>query len=137
MPTEPSLLDLNVLIALAWPQHVHHGRAHSWFAKRDGAWMTTPLTEAGFVRLSSNPSVVTERISMAEALALLSRMRGVAGHVFLPDSSSLADPAVSLAAVATSRQVTDAHLVNLSASSGARLAFARVAPGLRPLRSAR
>lgn len=122
MPTDPSLLDLNVLIALAWPQHVHHGRAHSWFATREGAWMTTPLTEAGFVRLSTNPSVVTERISMAEALALLSRMRGVAGHVFLPDSSSLADPAISLAAVATSRQVTDAHLVNLAASSGARLA---------------
>jgi len=84
--------------------------------------MTTPLTEAGFVRLSTNPSVVTERISMADALSLLSRMRGVPGHVFLPDSSSLADPAVSLAAVATSRQVTDAHLVNLAASSGARLA---------------
>jgi len=122
MPTEPSLLDLNVLIALAWPQHVHHSRAHSWFAKRESAWMTTPLTEAGFVRLSTNPSVVTERISMADALSLLSRMRGVPGHVFLPDSSSLADPAVSLAAVATSRQVTDAHLVNLAASSGARLA---------------
>jgi toxin-antitoxin system PIN domain toxin len=122
MPTEQSLLDLNVLIALAWPQHVHHARAHAWFATRQAAWMTTPLTEAGFLRLATNPAVVTERISLPDALALLTRMRAVAGHAFLPDFTSLADPAVSLAAVATSRQVTDAHLVNLAASSGARLA---------------
>ncbi len=122
MPTDSHLLDLNVLIALAWPQHVHHGRAHAWFAVRRGEWMTTPVTEAGFLRLSTNPAVVTQRISMSDALALLSRMRAVPGHVFLPDASSLADPVVSLAAVATTRQVTDAHLVNLAASSGARLA---------------
>jgi toxin-antitoxin system PIN domain toxin len=122
MQTKASLLDLNVLIALAWPQHIHFARAHAWFAVRQSAWMTTPLTETGFIRLSTNPSVVSERISMADALALLSRMRAVAGHVFLPDATSLADPVVALAAVATSRHVTDAHLVNLAASSDARLA---------------
>ena len=122
MPTELHLLDLNVLIALAWPQHVHHARAHSWFADRRGEWMTTPVTESGFVRLSTNPTVVTERLSMADALALLAATRAVPGHQFLPDASTLAQPAVSLAAVATTRQVTDAHLVNLAASSGVRLA---------------
>jgi predicted nucleic acid-binding protein len=49
-------------------------------------------------------------------------MRAVDGHAFLPDASTLAVPAISLAALATSRQVTDAHLVNLAAASGARLA---------------
>ena len=24
------LLDVNVLIALAWPNHVHHAAAHTW-----------------------------------------------------------------------------------------------------------
>jgi len=122
MPTDPHLLDLNVLIALAWPQHVHHRRAHVWFAARRGHWMTTPMTESGFVRLSTNPTVVTERLSMADALALLAAMRAVPGHQFLPDASTLAQPAVSLAALATTRQVTDAHLVNLAATSGVRLA---------------
>jgi len=26
------LLDINVLLALAWPNHVHHGPALTWFA---------------------------------------------------------------------------------------------------------
>jgi toxin-antitoxin system PIN domain toxin len=119
MTTEPHLLDLNVLIALAWPQHVHHARAHAWFGGLQGPWMTTPVTEAGFVRLSTNPAVVTERITMPHALGMLAAMRSVSGHVFLPDSSSLAVPVIALDAVATSRHVTDAHLVNLAASSGA------------------
>ena len=122
MPTEPHLLDVNLLIALAWPQHVHHERAHAWFATRTAAWMTTPVTEAAFVRLSTNPSVVTHRVSMHDALAMLAAIRGVAGHAFLPDSSTLAAPAISLLTVTSSRQVTDAHLVNLAAASAARLA---------------
>ena len=71
MPTKPHLLDLNVLIALAWPQHVHHDRAHTWFAGRTTEWLTTPITEAGFVRLSTNPAVVTHRVSMSDALGML------------------------------------------------------------------
>ncbi|HWH97831.1 MAG TPA: TA system VapC family ribonuclease toxin [Pseudolysinimonas sp.] len=122
MPTEPHLLDLNVLIALAWPQHVHHERVHAWFATLTTTWMTTPITELGFVRLSTNPSVVTHRVSMNDALAMLAAMRGVPGHAYLQDTSTLAAPVISLAALATSRQVTDAHLVNLAAASGARLA---------------
>lgn len=122
MTTEPHLLDLNVLIALAWPQHVHHARAHAWFGALKGRWMTTPLTEAGFLRVSTNPAVVTERVSMATALGMLASMRAVPGHTFLPDGSSLAGPVIALDAVATSRQVTDAHLVNLAAASGALLA---------------
>jgi toxin-antitoxin system PIN domain toxin len=122
MTSEPHLLDLNVLIALTWPQHVHHARAHSWFASLKAPWMTTPITEAGFLRLSTNPTVVTERVGMATALKMLAAMRSVPGHAFLPDASTLAAPAIALDAVATSRQVTDAHLVNLAASSGAVLA---------------
>jgi hypothetical protein len=26
------LLDANVLMALSWPYHVHHAKAHEWFA---------------------------------------------------------------------------------------------------------
>ena len=122
MTAESHLLDLNVLIALAWPQHVHHARAHAWFGSQTGPWMTTPLTEAGFVRLSTNPVVVTETITMSTALGVLSAMRTADRHEFLPDDSSLAAPQIALAALATSRQVTDAHLVNLAARSGVILA---------------
>ena len=27
-----ALLDTNVLLALAWPNHQHHAQAHAWFA---------------------------------------------------------------------------------------------------------
>jgi predicted nucleic acid-binding protein len=43
------LLDLNVLIALAWPSHVHHCLAQAWFKRhRHQGWATCPLTPTGF-----------------------------------------------------------------------------------------
>ena len=55
------LLDVNVLIALTWPNHVHHDAARSWFTEvRNTGWATCPLTEAGFVRISCNPSAVKQ-----------------------------------------------------------------------------
>lgn len=116
------LLDVNVLIALAWPQHVHHARSHAWFDSLAGQWATTPVTEAGYLRLTMNPAVVGTTVRASEALASLSALRASAGHVFLVDNSSLADPRIDLSRVASYRQITDAHLVNLAAMSGAVLA---------------
>jgi uncharacterized protein len=51
------LLDVNLLLALTDPMHVHHEQAHRWFAsKGDLSWATCPLTENGFVRVASHPS---------------------------------------------------------------------------------
>ncbi len=122
MSDRPFLLDLNVLIALTWPGHVHHGRAQTWFASMGGRWATTPFTEAGFLRLSTNTAVVGEAPSMAEALMLLITMRSVPGHLFIPDSTSLTSATISTAGLVASTQVTDVHLVNLAADSGAVLA---------------
>lgn len=122
METEPLLLDLNVLIALTWPQHVHHSRAHAWFGSHAGIWATTPITESGFLRLSTNRNVVGEAVPMSQASTMLRAIRATERHAFLPDTTSLAEPAISLQRVITSRQVTDAHLVNVAASSGAILA---------------
>ncbi|MGH7876485.1 MAG: TA system VapC family ribonuclease toxin, partial [Candidatus Dormibacteraceae bacterium] len=117
------LLDVNVLISLAWRNHVHHAAAGNWFRRRAGqAWATTPFTEAGFVRLSANPSVTSEAVTPVEALALLARMCGIAGHHFLPDDIPLlvGDQAGG-ERVVTHRQVTDAHLVALARRHGVRL----------------
>ena len=54
----PYLLDINVLLALTWPSHVFHPQAQEWFARnRAAGFRTCPLTEIGFVRISSNPFV--------------------------------------------------------------------------------
>lgn len=42
-------------------------------------------------------------------------MRRASGHAFLPDDSTLADPAIDVAPLAGTKQVTDAHLLNLAA----------------------
>ena len=118
------LLDVNVLVALAWPNHVHHGLAHRWFRahRRDG-WATCPLTESGFVRVSSNRRAIPGASTPTEAIALLRRMRRLEGHVFWADDVSPADSAATpFARVAGYRQVTDAHLLALALRRGGALA---------------
>jgi toxin-antitoxin system PIN domain toxin len=116
------LLDLNVLIAMSWPQHVHHDRAQQWFATLDEQWATTAVTESGFVRLSANPVIVHRSASAADGIAALQAMRQLDGHVFLVDDTSLTAPAISLARLMSTKQVTDFHLVNLAARHEAVLA---------------
>jgi hypothetical protein len=57
-------------------------------------------------------------------MALLARMRGVAGHTFLPDDVQLVtgEDQVDTARVLTYRMVTDAHLLALARRHGACLA---------------
>ena len=108
------LLDVNVLVSLAWPNHVHHQAARRWFDERGGAaWGTTPITEAGFVRVSSNISAIPTAVRPSEAVEVLSRMRALRGHRFVPDDVELVlgGSPEAWTAVATHRLVTDAHLL--------------------------
>ena len=78
-----ALLDVNVLIALAWPNHVHHEAARAWFTgRRREGWATCLLTEAGFVRVSCNPSVVRHSVTPADAILHLRRLRRLESHAF-------------------------------------------------------
>lgn len=63
-----ALLDTNVLLALAWPNHQHHEQAHAWFSAyaRKG-WSTCAFTQLGFIRLSSNPAYTTNAVSPQDA----------------------------------------------------------------------
>ena len=110
------LLDTNVLIALAWPQHVHHAQAHDWFAatgRHD--WASCPLTQLGFIRISSNPAIIPDAVGPRDALSVLNRIISLPGHHFWPDIMAPASTAVfnSLALVGH-RQITDAYLLALA-----------------------
>ena len=111
-----ALLDVNVLVALAWPNHVHFEAAHRWFdAHRAAGWATCPLTQTAFVRVSSNERVLPEAKTPREALALLERIVALAGHVFWQDDTSLAASRfVRRESLVGHRQVTDAHLLALA-----------------------
>jgi uncharacterized protein len=118
------LLDVNLLVSLAWPNHVHHRPALAWFRRRGGQpWATTPFTEAGFVRVSSNISAIPAAVTPGEALALLERMREVFEHQFLSDDVALVvGTYISGERVASYHQVTDAHLLAVARRHGASLA---------------
>jgi uncharacterized protein len=38
-----SLLDVNVVVALAWPNHIYHEAAHRWFRRNAASgWAKVP-----------------------------------------------------------------------------------------------
>lgn len=117
------LLDVNVLVALAWPNHVHHEAAHEWFAAEAcRGWATCPLTETAFVRVSSNPKAVRSAVTPHEALLLLRRMVALPHHRFWEDDTSLARSRfVAAERLQGYRQVTDAHLLALTLRREGRL----------------
>jgi uncharacterized protein len=134
-----SLLDVNVLVALAWPNHVHHERAHAWFrAARRSGWATCPATQSGFIRVSSNRRVVPEAPTPTEARALLQQMVAIGAHEFWPDDVAPVEPGGPFDRVVGYRQVSDAHLLALVMRRRGRLAtFDRsvrelVPPGVKP-----
>ncbi len=126
-----ALLDVNVLVALFDPAHIHHDVAHDWFSA-DGraAWATCPVTEAGFLRVLTNPAYGGTAMRVAELAALLTRFCRSGGHVFWPDRVSLLDTALfDLTRAAGHRQMTDVYLLGLACRMGGRLAtFDRTIP---------
>ena len=117
------LLDVNVLIALVWPLHVHHGHCQSWFAtRRESGFATCPLTQIGFVRISSNPRFTPNAVSPPEAMLLLSRIVALPEHQFWPDDLPLGGAIAAGPLLAGHRQITDAYLVGLARKNGGRLA---------------
>ncbi|MGH3437616.1 MAG: TA system VapC family ribonuclease toxin [Sciscionella sp.] len=118
-----ALLDVNVLIALAWPHHVHHEMARSWFMDRSReGWATTPVTELGFVRVSSNKKIIPEATTPRAALSVLRSLCDLRGHAFWPDDRRLLDPALSTERLGAYRQVTDIHLALIAVRHSATLA---------------
>jgi toxin-antitoxin system PIN domain toxin len=118
------LLDTNLLIALSWPQHVHHAKAHEWFQLFGRkAWATCPLTQLAFIRISSNPKIIAGAVSPREALEVLQRIIEVPGHHFWPDSLVPASATVFRSvAFAGHRQVTDGYLLALAQHHKGKLA---------------
>ncbi|MBI3987908.1 MAG: VapC toxin family PIN domain ribonuclease [Lentisphaerae bacterium] len=116
------LLDVNMLIALAWPSHVHHRMAHLWFGgSASNGWATCPLTQCAFVRISSNEKIIPQAVSPKVALALLGEIIGQRHHVFWPDDIGLPDKHVPSDLLVGHRQVTDAYLLGLAIRHGGRL----------------
>ena len=133
------LLDVNVLVAWGWSDHVAHEQTARWIAatlkQRASRLLTSPIPELGFVRVSVQRTAgrVTVRAA-SDALAGMLRSLG-AHHAFLPDDR----PAGGFPEwCRQASRTTDAHLLELAQAHGARLATldelfpgAWLVPGLR------
>lgn len=118
------LLDTNLLIALLWPSHEQHGLALKWFTRHRGkGWATCPITQAGFVRIVSNPAFSRDAVQPREAIQVLSANTAAKDHSFWPDALPVAE-AVAFTGVRLMghQQVTDAYLLGLAARRGGVLA---------------
>jgi uncharacterized protein len=117
------LLDVNVLIAAAWPVHGAHAKVQGWLAKyANEGWATCPLTELAFVRILSNPAFSPDALTPANALELLRANLGHPAHHFWPDEISLVAALERLTPrLAGHQQTTDAYLLGLAMHKKGRL----------------
>jgi len=119
------LLDVNTLIALAWPNHAQHARAHEWFARGQSEGCGTCIvTQIGFVRVSSHPAM-EHHVSTQEAFEKLLEILALRSHSFWPE------PPDGYKNIAFSRTipnalthglVTDGYLATVAEFHGGKLA---------------
>ncbi|HEX5398618.1 MAG TPA: TA system VapC family ribonuclease toxin [Verrucomicrobiae bacterium] len=114
------LLDTNLLLALAWPNHQHHAMAHEWFSRHaKRGWATCAFTQLGFVRLSSNPVYSADAVSPQDAAALLQQWTKHKAHHFW--NSPAADAPAIYSRALGHQQVNDAWLVEVARKNRGRL----------------
>ena len=114
------LLDVNALVALAWPNHQFHASVVARLDRQPTPpWTTCALTQLGFVRLSSNPAVVGVRRTPSQALALLAELVRDDRHSYLESLPALPEAAVHFRRLLGHQQVTDAYLLAVAARNNA------------------
>jgi toxin-antitoxin system PIN domain toxin len=117
------LLDVNALVAISLPNHVHHDVAADWFVEEHATgWATCPVTESGFVRVATNPRLADPPVHQADAVEFLRALRQQGGHEFLADDVAMSTvDEVDHRTIVGHRQVTVVHLLVLARRRGARL----------------
>ena len=118
------LLDVNVLIALAWPNHVHHAAVRAWFREWEQyGWATCALNESGFVRVSCNPLAVKQTVAPRDAIEVLERLVQLGSHEFWSLDQSIRHlPESIVVRLQGYRQVSDAVLLSAAIQRGGQLA---------------
>jgi toxin-antitoxin system PIN domain toxin len=114
--TRRALLDINVLVALFDPDHVHHELAHDWFADhREDGWASCPITQNGVMRVLENPRYGSPVAGLRAVRDAVKRLLASKDHEFWPDDLSLTDDRVfNVASMVGHRQMTDVYLLGLA-----------------------
>ena len=107
------LLDVNVLLAAIWENHPHHGRTFRWLEGKQIS--VCPLSELGFIRISTNPQAI--HAPMEKARKLLQNFLTERAVKRVPDDL----PALDSHPRKTG-EVTDFYLATLAEKHGMKLA---------------
>lgn len=119
-----ALLDVNVLIALLDPLHVHHEPCHQWFSARGSTpWASCAITQNGVLRILGNARYPNSPGSPAVVSRILQALVMHPQHQFWESSPSLLSQAhVEPLALLDPAQITDTYLLALAVHQGGRLA---------------
>jgi toxin-antitoxin system PIN domain toxin len=107
------LLDVNVLLAAIWENHPQHAKAFAWLPGKNV--VLCPLSELGFLRISTNKKAINA--PMVKARELLGCFAAERTAERIPD-----DLAPLSSNPKHSEDVTDVYLADLAARHGAILA---------------
>lgn len=112
-----TLLDGNVLVALAYQAHVHHAAARQWFRQTETPFATCPITQGTLVRMLLHFEAVPRT---EDAVAVLRGFIEHPRHRFWPDAIDYLQ--IDWKGVMGHKQVTDAYLAALAGRNHGRLA---------------
>lgn len=117
------LLDVNALIALGWSAHRHHDTMAAWFNRHaKSGWATCAFTQAGFVRVLSQPGVGAGASTVAELAAALKHNLAHPKHRLLALDFDFAEVLARCSGgVVGHRQVSDAYLLTAAMRAGMKL----------------
>jgi hypothetical protein len=116
------LLDVNLLLALSDPMHIHHELVHRWFAEKGRqSWATCPLTENGFIRIASHPNYPNRPGDVTAVLDIFRQFCEAPGHHFWPEDISILQ-ILEADAIITHVQITDVYLLGLAVHKRGKLA---------------
>ena len=103
------LLDVSTLVALMWENHVRNARVEKW--AKGKTLVLCPITELGFVRVSSSPA---HNATVSEARETLADfIRDFSPEFIAADLRQLDTPAAP-----TSGKTTDWYLAELASKHG-------------------
>jgi len=103
------LLDVSTLVALMWENHVHNARVEKW--AKGKTLVLCPITELGFVRVSSSPA---HNATVNEAREILAEFI----RDFSPEFVAADLKQLETEAAPTSGKTTDWYLAELAAKHG-------------------
>ena len=111
-----ALADVNVLIALFDPDHIHHEDAHRWLRSLGRMkWATCPLASNGCMRILSQSSYTGNPLTPLEVATVLHSLLDQPNHEFWPDSISILDETLfDLKHIESGKHLTDVYLLGLA-----------------------